>query len=483
MRILKLNNNIVDIDEQTAIGVTLQCYDIADPGKSKFNYTNNFSIPLTSRNKRLINFAGNPQSNNANVYDFLTCDYWVGNRQFIKNGRAFISKISDRVELTANAKTDIWSTFAETKFNNFIDDFITDILPTAISPANTLPELLTNENIVLSAYQGTITGETPINQYLTYLGVKGGHINFSIKRIFEYIETKYNVNFNVNTAIDNNAFADTLILSSFVPCPNIAVGVTSETKYYFYSDKTTAFTSLDVTEANADKTLADFVKLVFQLFNIICEQIGDGYECYRFDTLADAQVIELNNFVGKHTFKPIIDNYNQINYVKYAKLYEGANELHLSKKLSCKNKNIDDSRKDVITVNAYVPVPINFSGNVYLDLANAEAFNNFMILTNGSSVSVTIHVVIADMDYTSVQNIGIANAINLAGEYNMLNNIIEYPVTYEIKKYVNVVDVNNMRHYARYKLTGYPGFYYLNKISGYNPTKSDEPVTLQFYKI
>ena len=54
MRLLKINGFDVDIDDSTAIGVTLQAYDIKDPSKRKTNITNSFTIPITSNNNKIF---------------------------------------------------------------------------------------------------------------------------------------------------------------------------------------------------------------------------------------------------------------------------------------------------------------------------------------------------------------------------------------------------------------------------------------------
>ena len=50
MRLFRINGYDVDIDNNTAIGVTIQSFDFKTPGVRKVNITNSFTIPATINN-------------------------------------------------------------------------------------------------------------------------------------------------------------------------------------------------------------------------------------------------------------------------------------------------------------------------------------------------------------------------------------------------------------------------------------------------
>lgn len=62
MRILKINGKFADIDEKTAIGIDAQSYDVSNPSGRKVNVSNDFDIPLTSNNQKIIGYINNVQS-------------------------------------------------------------------------------------------------------------------------------------------------------------------------------------------------------------------------------------------------------------------------------------------------------------------------------------------------------------------------------------------------------------------------------------
>jgi hypothetical protein len=49
MRLLRFNGQDIDIDEQTSIGIDIQCFDIKSPLQRKINISNSFTIPRETR--------------------------------------------------------------------------------------------------------------------------------------------------------------------------------------------------------------------------------------------------------------------------------------------------------------------------------------------------------------------------------------------------------------------------------------------------
>ena len=125
MRQLIINNEIADIDSETAIGVDLQAYDMSSPGARRVTTSNTFTIPKTAKNMRIVGFAGDPQSISNIVYDSLSCDYWIYNKRLIRNGTARVTEVSDRISILAYEKSDIWTSLQEYSWPDFQKDFLT----------------------------------------------------------------------------------------------------------------------------------------------------------------------------------------------------------------------------------------------------------------------------------------------------------------------------------------------------------------------
>ena len=95
-RLLRINGFDIDIDDNTAIGVTLQSYDIKEPNKRKSNITNSFTIPITANNNKIFGYPSNIHSTSKIIYEPLTADYWQNGYQLITNGIVRVDEVAER---------------------------------------------------------------------------------------------------------------------------------------------------------------------------------------------------------------------------------------------------------------------------------------------------------------------------------------------------------------------------------------------------
>ena len=93
MRLLRINGEIADIDEDTAIGIDLQAYDFKDPGKLKVNVSNTFSLPATAKTMRILGSPGSPSRVDNTIYSRISVDYQVKNKMYITGGAARVESI------------------------------------------------------------------------------------------------------------------------------------------------------------------------------------------------------------------------------------------------------------------------------------------------------------------------------------------------------------------------------------------------------
>ena len=96
MRLLRFNGNNIDIDDATSIGITLQSYDIKEPGKRKVGISNTFSIPKTANNLKHVGYLAGIQNLDTTIYDAIYCDYWVYNLLLIDNAKVRVESIKER---------------------------------------------------------------------------------------------------------------------------------------------------------------------------------------------------------------------------------------------------------------------------------------------------------------------------------------------------------------------------------------------------
>jgi len=520
MRLLRLNGSNVDIDDNTAIGITIQTYDFKEPGKRKIKVSNNFNIPVTSNNLEIIGFANNVQSTDKTVYGKLTCNYWVDNKQLIENAFARVTEIGDRINIFVFEKPDVWELMKTFLWEDFTDEFLTWLqdekgYPTAASPflGNfndfILDYIGTTEGLLLPMYMGNLYNYNPGSGYLedeTNIWLKyypdtadepanGGHFCAYAISIFEFIEYKYSVNFLTSGGlVTKNIWDDAIAPLIYTPLRNIDVryhytGIVND-GFYFELLASGQFQPEKDIDDKGDKSLYDFVNSFLQHFNILIDDLFINDEkvmaLRRFDDMEnDAPVINFGNITGKAKFKPSIDKFVQTNYIKFKEIYEGGNSLLNSRTITCKNENLD-ATGTLFEIDAYVPDFINITGGVVPNLSPKESFKTFQFLISEGTTTDQITISISE-DTPASQTVSInllkAAIYDLSGEYLFIDNIVEYPIYYDIEKWLTLSDVFEFEFWKLYWIKELNGSFFINKISGFNPQKSNKPTKMELIRI
>ncbi len=521
MRLLRINDLKVDIDESTAIGVDYQSYDLKQPGTRKVNVTNSFTIPATYNNLSIFGDANNPQSLSTKIYDQNILNYWVDNQQLIIQARVRVENIDDRISLFVFQKPDVWDLMKQVIWPDFAKDFIKWMqdekgLPSLDAPfIGTFTDFIepyteTTEGVKFPFYFGNLYNydpdgginflETPSKLYLRFWpnnGTKadGGHFCVYCKTIFEYIEWKYDVNFLTGGGqATGNLWDDPIALGLYIPLRDLTqrfhYTATVLDGFYFEFNEDTKFLPLKDQKDKSGKKLYDFVNSFFQHLNVIKDEILIGVEpairLARFDDielLADV-VNWSGNLSGKPKFKPFIDGYQQENLIKFKEVYEEGDELLNSKTLTCLNKNLD-ATVDLFEIDAYVNSFLQINSGVVPDLSPKEAFKTFSFFLDGGLTTDLINIYASEDgdEQQAVLQLQRANLYDLDSEYNFLDEIIDYPRFYEVTKWLTISDVKNLEFFKQYWIKELNGSYFINKISGFNPQKSNEPTKLELIKI
>jgi hypothetical protein len=523
MRLLKFNNEIVDIDETTAIGIDFQAYDVKEPSSRKVATSNKFTIPKTNRNMRMIGFAGNPQSISTMIYNPITCEYWNQNKCLIKNGTARITSISERIECFVFEKSNFWTEMQDFTWTNFQSEFITWMqtekgLPSATNPfVGTFTDFLdpyftSTEGIKLPFFFSNLSVYDPLGGsdylenidlfYTIYLkysnnigGVdilaNGGHFCVFCKTIFEFIQYKYDIDLSViDTTFDYNIFEDAIAAAMYIPLRNLSIQHTTDGFYFLYDDQS-SFLPLEIVNSAESKTLYDFVKSFFQHFNCLIDRVNtvDGSEKYiirRFDDIIHAPIVEMdiNNVVS---FTPTIDGYNKNNWITFSSVYKEGDKLTNSKKIVCNNKNLDVGSSDssLFSIDAYVPGSISIpSVATARNMSTEESFSNFtFFVSSGTLVGCVIKSMQEGLEVIALHSMNIALLYSLNSEYLTLASMVSYPKFYVVKKWLTLTELDALVYFARYFVKSLGAYFFLNKIESYNPEKSNEPTKIELIKI
>lgn len=520
MRLLRFNNENVDIDESTAIGLKLQAYSIEQPGERKVATSNEFTIPKTANNMRLVGFAGNPQRTDNTIYSTFRCDYWNQNKQLIRSGLARVTSVGDRISVVAYEKDNVWVQMQSYMWYDFERDYLAWLQAEKGLPSigaeftGTFADFISayanaTEHILLpflignlynyTAPDGTTSIENTGSIFLKYnrlysgstINAKGGHFCAYIKSIFEFIEYKYGIDLSVTDVdLDYNIFNDAVVEVMFTPLRDLSIYHTV-TGFYFVYDNTSPFLPEKTTVEKEDKTLYDLVKVFFQHFGCLIDRTTkvDGspkYMIRRIDDLTNAPVINLSGrIVGTPTFRPVIENWKQNNYIKFKEIYDGGNELTNSKYIECKNRNIEVGKasESLFDIDAYIPGSLTVGGDVVLNLSVADSLNFNMLFVKSGNASTTVKSMQDGAEITTSVVLQLARLYSLASEYNVIASMVEYPEQWELKRLLSIYDIERMAFFARYRVDELNGYFFLNSIDGFNPDKAASETTLKLIKL
>lgn len=541
MRLLKINNTVVDIDDQTAIGIDLQSYDVKEPGKSFIKITNTFTVPKTVNNLSIFGLASDVQSTSTKIYNKSSVDYWIENEQLVKDARCRVDEISDRISLFIFAKPDIfeelksmkWGQFAGlmllwlygdknlyapaplgTPYSGTFQGFVDEFGVAAGSKGIILPAAW--GNLYAQPLAGTaqfverqVGGGSPFYVHYLYSYYEdptgsgeykesfGGHFGIFVKTIFEFIESHFGVDFGVSqVGLQGNIWDDAVAQALFIDWKYLKIEVSGSAPNYsiYFAAQTDTSKFLPHTDIKdkEDKTVFDFVNAFFQVMNIIIDEVevsgSKVYRLARFDGIeTDADVRDYSGKIsGDYTFKPIVEGYGQNNYIKFKTIFEGGEPLTNAKLLSSSNLNADVN-VDLFEIDAHVCGVDTASTDSLLILSQPEAFKEFTFMAVDGATSINCYVVWFKAGVIAAANatkaLPLARLYDLDSEYNFLEGIIEYPKFYEAKLWLTIEDIRDLQFFRQYFIKELNGSFFINKIRGFNPDKSNEPTTVELIRI
>jgi len=506
MRLLKINGIECDIDEKTAIGVTIQAYDIANVGKPLSTFTNSFTLPITANNRKIFGFADSVFSSDKTIYEPLRADYWNNSIKLIDNGVVRVELISDRIGLYLVQKLSLWDNLKLLTWDEFGKEFIQWLQPQSNSNFQELIQTYAEsvEGLVLPCYMGNLMKyqqsdgsayvEDPANVWISYNNINGGHFCIYSKAVFQFIEYKYNVKFLTSGGVfAGNIWDDEFAKRLYTPLRNLTLKFNYSTnEYYFDYNQESVFSPLDSKDKEA-KTLYDYVIAFFQLFNILKDDVNDEIRLARWDELRNATVENWSNKLSTTggTFKPSFANIAQKSNIKFSSVNEEMSPLTGAKTLTSNNKNLE-VENDLFQINANVPKFVHGYGGVLPDLSDAKTFETFQFFvtayeSEGELARTTAQIKVAfsdgvTSDYT-ILYLPLPSIYGINNEYLFFDKVIKYPEFREVNVWLTPYDVHNLQFLKQYYFKKLGGSFFINKISGFNPDKSLVPTKIELLKI
>jgi hypothetical protein len=544
MRLLRINGEIADIDEDTAIGIDLQAYDFKDPGKLKVNVSNTFSLPATAKNMRILGSPGNPSRVDNTIYSRISVDYQVKNKMYITGGAARVESIKkgrinmfvaqrpgfiDRMKsVTLNQFLQQWFVHAfenymfasyEALVNAYAEGRNGVILPAMIGTLADLPD--EKERVI--EYFGFDKGSEIVNEMAMRVQhhdegwvAHGGHFCVFIEPLFKYFEEYFGVDLNSASPAAYSLFNDDVFKSLYIPCRNINVMDGTRMLEFVQFDQNSNLRPLVDVEPYADLSTFDLFVETLKLLGYGMEEVGEGFELVRLDHMGAVPIagdilpgyMEAE-FRKEMEYKPIVEGYGQQNIIKMLPA-DDAGEMAGARVLVSNNEN-SEATKDLFTVNAYVPTFLSLLWYPFVpamhEAKSVEKLTFFRSSQRRAIFTVSgkyqtippevlqqlpkkIQKVIPRGDYSNTpdwQVVGVylfaPEVYSVSAEYNFLESIINSPETYKVKRWVTSSQMENFRKIATYYVLELGGWFYVNKIKGFNPVKSKQPVEFELIKV
>ena len=547
MRLLRINGEIADIDEDTAIGIDLQAYDFKDPGKLKVNVSNTFSLPATAKNMRILGSPGSPSRVDNTIYNRISVDYQVKNKVYINNGSARVESIKkgrinmfvaqrpgfiDRMKaVTLNQFLQQWfdNYFQNTTFedyqalvNAYAEGHNGVILPAMIGTLADLPDI---DGRVVEYYHWN-DGQSFINEITMSIQndaenymAQGGHFGVFIYPLFRYFEQYFSVDLNSASPAVYSLFNDSIFKSIYIIVRNITTRHDIPKLAFVNFGGYYSLRPLEDVTPYADLSAFDLFSETLKLLGYGVEEVGEGFELVRLDHMGAVPIAGdlLPGYMeagyrSEIEYKPGIDGYGQQNIIKMEPA-DNAGEMAGARILLSNNEN-SEAKKDLFTVKAYVPTflrgnSIMPSGSVLVpEMREAKSCEKLTFFRSSGGVVTFLvsgnYIVIHPGSFPEIPrwaqklmpegkyigpnwqvtaNLPKPDVYSVSAEYNFLEGIINSPETYKVKRWVTSSQMENFRKIATYYVPELGGWFYVNKIKGFNPVKSKQPVEFELIKV
>jgi hypothetical protein len=116
--------------------------------------------------------------------------------------------------------------------------------------------------------------------------------------------------------------------------------------------------------------------------------------------------------------------------------------------------------------------------NLFFNLGQEESFETFTFLMNGDLTTYDCELYLGEMP-TEYAKLHKAILTSLSGEYQFYEDTISKPRVYEIKKWLKLSEIVDFKFFRQYYFDEFGASFFINKISGFNPDKSNQATTLE----
>lgn len=532
---LKIDGYNAEIDNDTAIGITIRGLDFDNPESLGLNYSSRFTIPSTVQNDKILGFADNVNQytlnqggkpyayHGASIYidgilamkGKLYLDGYSSGRysvaivdsrdlydeleslDFINDDTCVTSIIADSVNqildtssiddfddligFCATGTNEIWMPYAAgTLFHQFPYEKVDDDNVSTI--ADKYPEdgtCLEDYNKFVTEY---ITGSSVVGNYKT------GHFYVNVKFMMETIYESMGVLIELPSDIP----------SDYLCLPDMIVYYDSVNQKYRFAANTTYRRNVGDNEPEpTDRNFLSFVKMYIAEYCMVVDSYFDTqsrkykYEYNFFSGIAGSNNVKLNQISKPDSVSYKMD-IPQESWITYSTLGNENDSSSIGGRLITSiNVSADKGGSDtsLFTIDRYLAAYMTYVDNdnvtetKLLATNDPEISKQFVMVRRGSISPYTVTV----SRYNSVSN-PVSVSVNLytavqatvgtEDYWDVYADIVYSPVRIGVEVAMDPSIMSGIKQFGTVSLSGLPGLWYITEIGSYNP-RTDSKVEIQ----
>ena len=538
-----INGEILDTDNETALGITFKGFSFDEAEKIHLSYTNDFSVPITKKNRKVFSFPDNMSLNsitpNSSYYDKLEAKIFIDG-QFLFAGKCSISSVQEkRINLYIVSAKNFIDKLAKMTLKDITDLMIpvlnaelADAFPTGATWSNIVAHLADASKKVWIPYAiGTFfkqypatrtSGSSPVQASSVYNRYDDSTSNSveGVKSIMTEFKTNDYIQGNYKTGhlfVNLKAILETLMQSfgftatydarltteltkDYVRLPDLVIVLGGDGYYTFASDSTLKC-KIEDTEGKAFSQKIkglDFFKTICQEYAIVFDVSNDNTISFKcFDEIK-------TNTVKNYKIKQVtsrkfsLSNIKQNCWIGYSSLQGDGSDAATTGgvKLTCNNKNVDEGSDDTITfsikralvgyLNVYFVTSTEQSSA--FDLSEEKLMEEIIIVrptVQKTPITITVGRRDTSSPSDNTQNLyyGVQSTVSSSGVYDLYKANVLHPEEIEVDAYLKTQEALSFSASNYCTFDGIPGYWYVEEIKNYNPRLTSQLVKMRAMRI
>lgn len=534
-----VNDEIIDIDGETAFGVSFKGFSFNEADKIHLSSSNDFSIPITKKNRIVFGFPDNMNLNsiapNNLYYDKLNVKVFADG-QFLFSGKCYVDSIEEsRMNLYLVGGKNFFEELSKMTLKDITDICVTKLnlaldtaYPSGASYSNIISYASDGAYSVWLPYAvGTLNKQYPavkiedsvselVNKYeedptlynledaknivtefidsnVVIGNYKTGHFFVRVKDILDWTLSSLGFSTSYDNRLTTELSADYVRMTDIVTMEDLLTG-----NFYFDSNDTYKSKIDDKEGKSFSKKIkaVDFFKTIVQEYAIVFDIDNSNtihFKC--FDEIKSNTIKEISiNKVTNRKFS--VDGIDQVSWIGYASMNgDGSDAVTTGGvKLICNNKNVETGNDENITFSikrmlvGYFTYLYNGGETYSLDLTNNKSMEEIIIARKDAS-QVAYSVLVSrylNGSQTSVSATlwrATQSTILTSGVYDLYKSSVEYPEEIEFDAFLKTHEAINFSSSNYVRLSGVPGNWYIEEISSYNPRLEAQTVKMRAMRI